>query len=211
MNRLIAVITGIMLLCTAPAYSQVEEGRLSVPKPANTSSFVALKTNLLYDILLIPNIGAEINIYDNWTIYGDFMYAGWNLPKAHFYWDLYGVQAGARKYFGKQAQKRSFTGHHAGIYGQALAYDLQVGNFGQQTSTINLGAGIEYGYSFPVSNHLNIDVELGVGYLTGKYFEYVVTEGHYTWRGTIQRAWVGPTKASVSLVWLIRPRKALKK
>ena len=29
-------------------------------------------------------------------------------------------------------------------------------------------------------------------------------EGHYTWRGTIQRAWIGPTKASVSLVWLIK-------
>jgi hypothetical protein len=172
----------------------------------NNRSHFALKTNLLYDAVLVPNLGVEINIYRNWTIYGDLMYAGWNMPKRHFYWDLYGAQFGARKYFGQQSMERSFSGHHVGVYGQALAYDLQVGNFGQQTITVNMGAGVEYGYSFPVGNHFNIDVDLGFGYLTGRHFEYIVEDEHYTWRGTINRNWIGPTKASVSLVWLINSK-----
>jgi hypothetical protein len=88
-----------------------------------------------------------------------------------------------------------------------LAYDLQAGNIGQQTPNINMGFGAEYGYSFPLTLNLNVDIEIGFGMLTGRYYEYVVEEGHYTWRGTIQRAWIGPTKASVSLVWLIKSYK----
>ena len=168
---------------------------------------MSVKTNLLYDAVLAPNIGVEFNVYNNWTVYGDLMYAGWEIPSAHVYWDLYGAQYGLRKYFGRQAAERSMTGHHVGIYSQALAYDLQVGNIGQQTTTINMSAGVEYGYTFPVAPCLNVDVEFGLGYLTGKYFEYNLNDGHDTWRGTVQRAWIGPTKASVSLVWLIKSKK----
>ena len=127
------------------------------------------------------------------------------MPKKHFYWDLYGVQCGARKYFGEKALERSFTGHHAGIYAQALAYDLQAGNIGQQTITINMGFGLEYGYAIPIARHLNLDFEIGLGYFGGKYDEYDVNDTHNTWRATIQRNWIGPTKASVTLMWLIKP------
>lgn len=174
-------------------------------------SRVAIKSNLLYDIVALPNLGIEVNIYDNLTIYGDVVYAGWNLPERYLYWNMYGAQYGIRKYFGRASSERSFTGHHAGIYGQALAYDFQAGNIGQQTPEINFSAGVEYGYSFPIALNLNLDVEIGIGYLWGKYYEYVVTDSHNTWRGTIQRAWVGPTKASVSLVWLIKSKKKQKK
>ena len=207
MNKLlISLICTLALNCTA-AFAQVEGDRAYTSTKVTDYSFVSVKTNLLYDLLLVPNLGLEVNIYDNWTIYGDLMYAGWDMPKAHFYWDLYGAQFGARKYFGAHAAERSFTGHHVGIYGQALAYDLQAGNIGQQTYTINMGAGVEYGYSFPVALGFNIDVEIGLGYLNGKYFEYIVEEDHYTWRGTVHRSWFGPTKASVSLVWLIKTKK----
>lgn len=176
-------------------------------KQTDYYSHVAFKTNVLYDIVAIPNLGVEINLYDNWTIYGEAMYAGWRLPAHHFYWDIFGTQFGVKKYFGPLANRRSFSGHHAGIYGQALAYDLQAGNIGQQTPEINIGAGIDYGYSFPIALGFNLDVEIGVGYIAGKYYEYIVDEEHYTWRGTVKRSWFGPTKASVSLVWLIKSRK----
>jgi hypothetical protein len=68
---------------------------------------------------------------------------------------------------------------------------------------LSIGGGVEYGYSFPVSNALNIDVSFGAGYLTGRYFDYVENEDHYVWRATVDQRWFGPTKAAVSLVWLI--------
>ena len=194
----------LVVVCAAPTYAQVETVRITSVKPLNNHSYISLKTNLLYDVLMVPHIGTEINLFDNYSVYADVMFADWNRPQKHFYWNLYGAQFGARKYFGKVSQERSFSGHHAGIYGQALAYDLQAGNIGQQTPNVNMGFGAEYGYSFPLTLDLNLDIEIGVGLLTGRYYEYVVEEGHYTWRGTIQRAWIGPTKASVSLVWLIK-------
>ena len=205
MKRLVVSVILAVLLCTT-AFAKAGESRVYGTSQTDRS-FVAVKTNLLYDAVLIPNLGLEINVYDNWTIYGDVMYADWNIPAKHFYWNLFGAQFGARKYFGRMASERSLTGHHAGIYGQALAYDLQNGNLGQQTADINFAAGVEYGYSLPIARNLNLDFEIGVGYLTGKYYEYVAHEGHYTWLATVRRAWFGPTKGSVSLVWLIKPKK----
>ena len=205
MKRLVVSVIFAVLLCST-AFAKAGESREYTARQTD-HSFVAFKTNLLYDAVLVPNLGVEINVYNNWTIYGDLMYAGWSLPSRHVYWDLFGTQFGIRKYFGRIAKERSFSGHHAGIYGQALAYDLQAGNIGQQTPTINVGGGVEYGYSFPITLGLNIDVELGIGYIDGKYYEYVVEDAHNTWRGTVKRSWFGPTKASVSLVWQIKSKR----
>ena len=62
---------------------------------------------------------------------------------------------------------------------------------------------MEYGYSLPVANRLNIDFTLGVGYWGGKYYEYTPLDGHYVWKATKNRHWFGPTKAEISLVWLL--------
>ena len=67
----------------------------------------------------------------------------------------------------------------------------------------NFGAGIEYGYSKPVARRLNLDFSIGVGYLGGTYYEYVPKGNCYVWQATKKRNWFGPTKAEISLVWLI--------
>lgn len=68
---------------------------------------------------------------------------------------------------------------------------------------MNYAVGIEYGYSLPVGRRLNLDFVLGVGYWGGEYQKYDPIDNHYLWKETRQRHWVGPTKAEVSLVWLI--------
>ena len=182
-------------------------GRNVLYSQESRSYYMSLKTNALYDLLAIPNLGAEFYLGSNFSVATNWHYAWWKNDKKHDYWRTYGGDLAVRYWLGKAAKAKPLTGHHVGIYGQALAYDLQVGNIGQQTTTINMSAGVEYGYSFPVAPGLNVDVELGFGYLTGKYFEYNLNGGHDTWRGTVKRAWIGPTKASVSLVWLIKSKK----
>lgn len=201
----------LTLICIAPSYAQDEQLHVHTLTLTSNYSRVALKTNLLFDAILVPNIGVQVNTINNWAIYADVMYAGWDIPTKHYYWDLYGAQIGARKYFGEKSRERIFSGHHYGAYCQALAYDLQLGHIGQQTPTLNIGFGIDYGYSFPITRTLNLDLEVGIGYIGGKYHEYIVDEEHYTWRGTIERNWFGPTKAQVTLVWLIKKSKRSKK
>ena len=54
-----------------------------------------------------------------------------------------------------------------------------------------------------MARRLNLDFTLGVGYLFGEYQEYIPQDDCYVWQATKYRNWIGPTKAEISLVWLI--------
>ncbi len=172
---------------------------------------MGLKTNLLYDILLVPNIGLEFYISKGWTIGGNWMYAWWSNDKRHRFWRIYGGDINVRKYFGRRAIEKPLTGHHIGVYGQILTYDFEIGGRGymggRANGTLwnegNYGAGIEYGYSLPVNRRINLDFSIGIGYLGGSYNEYIPKEGFYLWEKKVHLHWFGPTKAEVSFVWLL--------
>ena len=116
-----------------------------------------------------------------------------------------------RKWFGGAAREKPLTGHHLGIYGQIFTYDFETGGLGYMGGRpggtlwgrMNYAAGVEYGYSLPVARRLNVDFTIGVGYWGGTYHEYKPVDGCYVWQSTRQRHWLGPTKAEVSLVWLV--------
>lgn len=173
--------------------------------------YMGLKTNLLYDVLLVPNIGAEFYLGKGWSIGGNWMYAWWHNNPRHRYWRLYGGEANLRKYFGTREGKSPLSGHHVGVYGQLVTYDFEFGGKGimggKPGGTIydksHFGIGVEYGYSKPVARRLNLDFSIGVGYLGGDYYEYVPKGEYYLWQATKKRNWFGPTKAEISLVWLI--------
>ena len=166
--------------------------------------YMALKTNMLYDVLAVPNIGVEFYLGKNWSISGNWMYGWWKKNSSHRYWRIYGGDLAVRYWLGKKANEKPLTGHHIGIYGQAFTYDFEWGGKGymggEPGGTLwdktNYAAGVEYGYS-------NIDFTLGVGYWGGKYYEYIPLDGHYVWQATKKRHWFGPTKAEISLVWLL--------
>lgn len=169
------------------------------PKPF----YMALKTNMLYDVALVPNIGIEFYLGKGWTIGGNWMYAWWNSDKHKRYWRIYGGELDVRKYFGRKAEEKPLTGHHLGLYGQMLTYDFELGKTGYLGDRWSWGVGIEYGYSLPIARRLNIDFSIGIGYLGGEYKVYLPIDTHYVWQETRQRHWFGPTKAEISLVWLI--------
>ena len=190
----------------APAFTV-----LAPEEPEEKPFYMALKTNLLYDALVTPNIGAEFYLGKNWSAGANWMYAWWKNGSTHKYWRIYGGDIYVRRWFGKKAEEKPLTGHHIGIYGQALTYDFCDGDRGymggEPGGTLwdraSFAGGIEYGYSHPIARRLNLDFTIGVGYLGGRYYEYVPDDGCYVWQATKNRKWFGPTKAEVSLVWLI--------
>lgn len=66
-----------------------------------------------------------------------------------------------------------------------------------------INSGIEYGYSLPIGTHLNIDLSIGVGYLGGNYIKYYPFDNDYYSKKEYKMRYFGPTKAEVSLIWLI--------
>lgn len=188
------------------------ESTCTTPVSAPRKPFcMVLKTNMLYDALLIPNIGAELHIGRGWSVGCNWMYSWWKNDTRHNYWRIYGGELGIRKYIGHRATKNPLTGHHLGIYSQILTYDFETGGRGYMAGTpggtlldkANYTVGLEYGYSLPVNRKLNIDFTLGAGYMTGQYHEYLPLDGCNVWQSTKQRRWFGPTKAEISLVWFV--------
>ena len=173
--------------------------------------YMGIKTNMLYDVLAVPNIGVEFYLGKNWSVVGNWMYGWWNKNSSHHYWRIYGGDIAIRKWFGKKAEEKPLTGHHLGLYGQAFTYDFEWGGKGYMGGKpggtlwekTNYAAGVEYGYSLPIAHRLNIDFTLGVGYWGGRYYKYEPMDGHYIWQATKNRRWFGPTKAETSLVWLL--------
>lgn len=165
--------------------------------------YMAVKTNMLYDLALVPNIGLEFYLGKNWSVAGNWMYSWWRNKKHNRFWRIYGGDLEVRKYFGSKAAEKPLQGWHVGVYGQMLTYDVELGGRGYLGDRWTWGGGLSIGYSLPVKKRLNIDFTLGLGYLGGEYKEYLPIDGHYVWQVTKDRNWFGPTKLEVSLVWLI--------
>lgn len=173
--------------------------------------YMGVKSNMVYDALLVPNIGVEFYLGKRWTVGGNWMYAWWKHDARHYYWRVYGGDIAVRKWFGSAAERKPLTGHHVGLYGQMLTYDFETGGRGYMGgepggtlwNKANYVAGLEYGYSLPVAKRFNIDFVVGAGYMWGEYHEYIPVDNCYVWQVTKKRNWFGPTKAEISLVWLI--------
>ena len=171
-------------------------------EPPPVASYFALKSNLLYDALLIPNLSLEASIGSGWTLGAGGMLAWWSKDAKHRYWRIYGGGLEIRKYFGTLSKSKPLQGHHLGIYGDFLTYDFEFGAKGYQ-SKATYAAGIKYGYSHPIANRLNLDFALGIGYLHSNYKTYVPRDGCYVYQETKKQKWLGPTQAEISLVWLL--------
>ena len=180
--------------------SQVHPSSESQPPPV--ASYFALKSNLLYDALLVPNLSLEASIGSGWTLGAGGMLAWWSKDAKHRYWRIYGGDLEIRKYFGTLSKSKPLQGHHLGIYGDFLTYDFEFGAKGYQ-SKATYAAGIKYGHSHPIANRLNLDFALGIGYLHSNYKTYVPRDGCYVYQETKKRKWLGPTQAEISLVWLL--------
>lgn len=93
-----------------------------------------LKTNLLYDAFVVPNISAEMHLGRNWSAGLGYWYTWWKTNPCHRYWRSYGGEIDIRKYFGSQALKSHLTGHHLGAVSQIGMYDVEFGYLGHYKS-----------------------------------------------------------------------------
>lgn len=171
----------------------------------------ALKTNALYDVMLIPNIGIEFAVNKQWSVAANGMYAWWSNSGKSKFWRIYGGDVEVRRWLGKKAEEKPLQGHHIGVYGQLLTYDFALDNHGYMADKWNYALGVSYGYSLPVAKRLNLDFTIGLGYWGGKYHEYRTIDDCKVWQASKNRHWWGPTKAEVSLVWLLGSSNSNKK
>lgn len=165
--------------------------------------YLALKTNLLFDAVLVPNISLEWGFADHWSVSAEYMHAWWKSDRSHRYWRTYGGNVELRYWFGRKAQEKRLTGHHVGAYFGLLTYDFEWGGKGYLARNASTNIGLSYGYALPIARRLNLDFEIGIGYFSGKYDEYEPRGDYYFWEATKNRKWFGPTRLEATLVWLL--------
>ncbi len=168
----------------------------------------ALKTNLLFDVLSAINVELEIPIGKRWSVAGEWVFPWWLYEKKQ-----YALQAGngnleVKYWFGDRFRRKQLTGWFAGLYGGGGYYDLEQGDKGWQGEFWHAGIGGGYAHTIGRSGNWRMEYMLGFGYMATDYREYVPktsadSEWHLMRRGSGHRIWVGPTRAKVSLVWII--------
>lgn len=183
----------------------------ALPEPDGCKRFrlppFAVKTNLLYDAALVPNVGLEFFFKERWSVGVNWMYAWWKTDRRHYYWRVYGGDVEARYWLGSDGYGHRRSGHHLGVYAQTGTFDFELGGRGYMVDRWGYGGGLSYGYSLPVARNLNLDFSIGVGVFHGLCKEYLPIDGRYVWQLTKKLNWIGPTKAEVSLVWHLGNRK----
>lgn len=188
-----------LLICPIDKlYSRENDTEFCVP--------VALKSNLLYDAVMIPNIGIEIGLQEGFAIEASYMGAWWKNDSRHYYWQCYGGDINVIKYFGRKNRSNPFSGHFLGLYFQLLTYDFELGKAGFQ-SKLTTNPGIEYGYSIPLGSRVNLAFCIGVGYFGGESKKYKPIDSHYVHQSTRNFSFLGPTKAEISISWLLNKHK----
>lgn len=171
-------------------------------KAAGEKRAIALKSNLLYWAAATPNVSAEFYLSSRLSLNTDVDFAWWSDKSASFYWQVFGVTPELRYWF---SDKRTFKGHYAGVYMNGGLYDIMLkpltGKKGYQGTFY--GAGVSYGYVFPIDRHFSLELGLGLGYMATTYDEYVKGCSDFMRTDSKRTRWIGPTKINVTLVWQI--------
>ena len=167
---------------------------------------LALRTNLLYDLALVPNIGVEWFVDGHWSVAANVMYVWARNDMRHRYWRIFSTDVEGRYWLRPQTCDVR-TGHHFGLYAGFYRYDFEFGGRGWMGNA-NYGGGISYGYAlrlFPKwRERFTLDMSIGLGYLGGTHKEYIPDQGCYVWQRTVRHNLFIPTKAEVTLVWYPR-------
>lgn len=176
--------------------------------PAANAQDVALKTNLINDIALSPNIGVEVGLAPKWTL---DMTAEMNLWKVDGRsWKHIYFQPEARYWFCQR-----FSGHFIGFHALGGIY-----NFGKLNLPFNMlgsnlkelkdkrfqgwavGAGVVYGYAWPLHKHWNIEAALGIGWLYTRFDSYPCQICGTKIDRNKSHNYFGPTKLSVAVEYI---------
>ena len=189
-RKLILIMVGLAALVTAQAQD------------------FAVKTNLLYDATATVNVGAEVGLAPRWTFDLSGNYNAWSISERKLkHWM---VQPEFRYWFCERFQDHFIAVHALG--GQYnvgfIPNDLNV--FGKDLSVLSdhrfqgffAGAGIAYGYAWALTEHLNLEFELGVGYVYTRYDEFECFGCGKKIAEDVPVNYVGPTKAALGLVYV---------
>lgn len=171
---------------------------------------LGIKTNLLSDAALSPNLGIEIGLARKWTLDVSGQLNLWTLSHDRR-WKHWAVQPEARYWF----CERFGTGHFIGIHAHTGKYNI--GGFDGMLNFLGTdarklkdtryqgwfaGAGLAYGVAWYLGKHWNLEAEIGLGYSYTRYDRFSCTGCGRKIETDRTHHYVGPTKLALNMVYL---------
>lgn len=157
---------------------------------------LAIKTNFLYDAILMPSLEVEYKINNHWSVALEGDVAWWKNDPKHKYYQIATISPEVRYKF---KASRPWHGHYVGAFTGFSWYDLENGGRGYKGEAGIFG--LSYSYVWPIARRLSLEAGLGAGVMYTKYKEYLPIDGHYVYQQTSRLVYAGPLKVKFSLVW----------
>ena len=154
---------------------------------------LSLRANLLRWATLTPDLGVEWRICPSWGIAVNGSWTSWTWSDKDRRYALWEVAPEIRYYMG---EKKAW---YLGAMFKAGQFNYKLSETGKQGDL--MGGGITAGYQLRLNKALDLDFNLGLGYLNADYEKYEVIDGVRVRHGNETKDWWGPINAGVTLVW----------
>lgn len=170
---------------------------------------MAVKSNVLADAFLNPNLGIEVGLAPKWTLDITGQFNAWTLSHER-HWKHWAVQPEVRYWFCDR-----FSGHFVGAHIHGGQYNIggfdgKINFLGTDARKLKdtryqgwfVGAGIAYGYAWILGRHWNLEAEIGLGYSYIRYDRFQCAGCGKKIETDKPHHYVGPTKAAINLVYV---------
>ncbi|WP_018464083.1 DUF3575 domain-containing protein [Segatella paludivivens] len=165
------------------------------------AQYIALKSNLIYDAIAVPSLGAEVRIDSIYTVAVSGTYCPFSFASDRK-WKNWSVRPEVRRWF-----RKSFNGPFVGtelFYGYFNASRVPfIGLKNRRGEGCFIGGGITAGWHKILSPHWGLEFSIAAGYVHVSYDKYLNYECGYN-EGHNVRNLIMPTGISMSLVYVIR-------
>lgn len=181
---------------TDTIYADTLPSRELLIAPPKIPYHFAVKTNLLYDGALLPNLEVEWLINNRWSVALEGDVAWWKHDPSHRYYQLAVVSPEVRYWF---RTSKLWHGMYVGLFAGGGLYDLENRKNGYQGE--GAMTGLSFGYMWPIGKHLSFEAGVGAGYMYTRYKEYEPADGHYLYQRTKSLNYFGPLRVKFSIGW----------
>ena len=154
---------------------------------------LSLRANLLRWATLTPDLGLEWRICPSWGIAVNGSWTSWSWSDKDRRSALWEVAPEVRYYMG---EKKAW---YLGAMFKTGQFNYKISETGKQGDL--MGGGITAGYQLRLNKALDLDFNLGLGYLNVDFEKYEVIDDVRVRRGNETKDWYGPINAGVTLVW----------
>ena len=158
-----------------------------------TDYHLSLRANLLRWATLTPDLGLEWRICPSWGIAVNGSWTSWSWSDKDRRYALWEVAPEVRYSMG---EKKAW---YLGAMFKAGQFNYKLSETGKQGDL--MGGGITAGYQLRLNKALDLDFNLGLGYLNVDFEKYEVIDDVRVRRGNETKDWYGPINAGVTLVW----------